>query len=148
MTQQYKAWTQKAKQQGGGVWGLDLKNNRKTLKTEQTQKASDVVFCYFKKRYNHWTVTVMRKENTLFIITGENWEVVKLHPQDKVITIWIKCISTRRDSFRIDVQYIIMFSNTNAEIWLIFNKFRPHFGTLESKKCICTAACPNHSVSG
>lgn len=48
-----------------------FETNRKTLKIEQTEKVSDAVFCYLRKRYNHWTVTVMRKENTIFIITGE-----------------------------------------------------------------------------
>lgn len=71
MKQQYKAWTQKQNYREG-VFEVWIFNQQKTLKIEQTEKVSDVVFCYFKKRFNHWTVTVMRKENTIFIITREN----------------------------------------------------------------------------
>lgn len=70
MKQQYKAWTQKQNYREG-VFEVWIFNQQKTLKIEQTEKVSDAVFCYFKKRYNHWTVTVKRKENTIFIITGK-----------------------------------------------------------------------------
>lgn len=104
----------KTKLQGGGVWGLDFKPTKDT-KNRANREGIWCCFLLFQKEIQPLDRYCEEKRKYYLYYHWENWETVRLHPQDKVITIRIKCISTRRVSFGIYLQYIIMFTNINAE---------------------------------